>query len=149
MRMSTVLPAILLAIGLGLMACERPEGLGTRERDVPEALRLAGAEWDRLFNARDAAGLAAHYADDVVSMPFNAPTVQGRPALQAEFKLQLRRGERTELSIEIGTRDEGAPSRDRFDTAVRELSANMQERLEQGASITPEFPAELGAAFAE
>src|SRR3954469_2125086 len=57
-------------------------------------------------------------------------------ATQAEFKLQLRRGERAQLSIEVGTQDEGAPSRDRFNAAVRQLSADMQERLDQGASVS-------------
>jgi glycogen debranching enzyme len=57
-------------------------------------------------------------------------------ATQAEFKLQLKRGERTELSIEIGAQDEGAPSRTRFNTAIGELSADMQGRLAQSASIT-------------
>ena len=57
-------------------------------------------------------------------------------ATQAEFKLNLRRGECTELSIEVGTQDEGAPSRERFNTAARELSADMQERLDQGASVS-------------
>jgi glycogen debranching enzyme len=57
-------------------------------------------------------------------------------ATQAEFKLQLRRGESTQLSIEVGTQDEGAPSRDRFNAAVRQLSADMQERLDQGASVS-------------
>jgi len=57
-------------------------------------------------------------------------------ATQAEFKLNLRRGECTELSIEVGTQDEGAPSRERFNTAARELSADMQERLDHGASVS-------------
>ncbi len=54
-------------------------------------------------------------------------------ATQAEFKLQLRRGSSAELSIEIGARDEGAPARSRFAAAVSEVSADMQERLDQGA----------------
>src|SRR6185369_1579634 len=57
-------------------------------------------------------------------------------ATQAEFKLNLRRVECTELSIEVGTQDEGAPSRERFNTEARELSADMQERLDQGASVS-------------
>lgn len=50
-----------------------------------DLLRRAGAEWDRLFNAGDTAGLAAQYAEDALSMPYNAPTVRGRKAIQAEL----------------------------------------------------------------
>jgi len=46
-------------------------------------LRTAPQEWDRLFNLQDAAKLAALYAEDAASMPFNAPTVQGRKAIEA------------------------------------------------------------------
>lgn len=57
-------------------------------------------------------------------------------ATQAEFKVQLKRGGCSELSIEIGTQEGAAPSRNRFNTAVREVSADMQERLDQGASVS-------------
>ena len=57
-------------------------------------------------------------------------------ATQAEFKLQLRRGGNAELSIEIGARDEGAPARSRFAAAASELSADMQQRLDQGAVVS-------------
>jgi glycogen debranching enzyme len=57
-------------------------------------------------------------------------------ATQAEFKLQLRRGSSAELSIEIGAREEGAPARSRFAAAVNELSADMHERLDQGAVVS-------------
>jgi glycogen debranching enzyme len=57
-------------------------------------------------------------------------------ATQAAFKLQLPRGEHAVVSIEIGAQDEGAPSTQRFSAAASALSADMQERLAEGASIS-------------
>lgn len=57
-------------------------------------------------------------------------------ATQAEFKLQLRRGERAELSLEIGAEEQDAPSSQRFSSAVADVAADMQQRLSQGASIS-------------
>ena len=66
-----------------------------------EYLRNAGQEWDRLFNARDTSGLAALYADDAISMPYNAPTVRGRMAIQTEFNNFLAQNTaRHETSVE-------------------------------------------------
>jgi uncharacterized protein (TIGR02246 family) len=49
-------------------------------------LRRISAQWDRLYNAGDAAALAALYADDAVSMPPGSPILRGRQALQADFQ---------------------------------------------------------------
>ena len=62
---------------------ERPGPDGSVEDPY---LKTAGAEWDRLFNERRLPELAALYAEDAISMPFNAPTVNGRQALQAELE---------------------------------------------------------------
>ena len=51
-----------------------------------EELRQASAEWDRAFNAGDAAKLALLYAEDATSMPPNNPTLRGRKAIQADFE---------------------------------------------------------------
>ena len=57
-------------------------------------------------------------------------------ATQAEFRIPVQRGGRAELWIEIGAQDEGAPSAQRFNAAASDLSADMRERLGQGASIS-------------
>jgi len=46
----------------------------------------APVTWDKFFDAHDAAALAAEYSEAVMSMPYNAPTVTGRAAVQAEFE---------------------------------------------------------------
>jgi uncharacterized protein (TIGR02246 family) len=82
-----ILATAFLSVAVSPMSCRSREMThpGFRADEIPPAVRTAGAEWDRRFDAQDAAGLAALYAEDVVSMPFNAPTIHGRPALEAEF----------------------------------------------------------------
>jgi glycogen debranching enzyme len=75
--------------------------------------------------------------DDVVRttyIEFSLPPV-AISASQAEFKLQVRRGQSTALSIEIGAEKQEAPSVERFDSAAADLTVDMQQRLGQGASI--------------
>jgi uncharacterized protein (TIGR02246 family) len=69
--------------GLLLMGCQ--SGL-VAPASEQKALQQCSAEWDRLFNARDAARLAQLYAADAVSMPPGAATLQGREALRKEFE---------------------------------------------------------------
>jgi ketosteroid isomerase-like protein len=52
----------------------------------PDELTRASQEWDRHFNAGDAAALTALYAENAVSMPPSLPTLQGRAALQRDFE---------------------------------------------------------------
>jgi uncharacterized protein (TIGR02246 family) len=68
-------------------ACAPPQRPPVPSATTEDAiLRQAPAEWDRLFNAGALTALADLYADDAVSMPFNARTVQGRDAVLAEFE---------------------------------------------------------------
>ena len=67
---------LLLALASGIADA------GPAETPYPKD---APAVWDKLFNAHDAADLAAQYSESVESMPFNAPAVRGRKAMQAEF----------------------------------------------------------------
>lgn len=55
---------------------------------------------------------------------------------QAEFSVSLKRGESTEFFIEVGARDGGSPTRERFNQASERVSVDMQARLGGGASIT-------------
>jgi ketosteroid isomerase-like protein len=49
-------------------------------------LQNASREWDRRFNAQDLDGVAALYAEEVVSMPPNLPTMHGRKAVRADLR---------------------------------------------------------------
>jgi glycogen debranching enzyme len=55
---------------------------------------------------------------------------------EAEFLVELPRGDIAEMFIEIGAEEDESPSRERFDEALQRSSANMQERLREGASIS-------------
>ena len=57
-------------------------------------------------------------------------------ATQAEFRISLPRGAQAELLIEIGAGEDGAPSAQRFNAALADLSQDMQERLRRGASVS-------------
>jgi ketosteroid isomerase-like protein len=86
MKSTTIV--ILAAILFLSVSCQRVNPSRTH-RAVIEAgqdLRILATEWDRLFNLGDAAKLSALYAEDVVSMPPNAPTLQGRKAVEADFQ---------------------------------------------------------------
>ena len=79
--------AVGLVVLLGSSAGFRTsEPADTADRPNGVDVRQAWVEWDRLFNARQASQLAALYAQDAVSMPFNRPNLVGRQALLADFE---------------------------------------------------------------
>ena len=87
----TLLLALLLPLILfHSLSCNRDKSSpAQKEKDTAidqEYLKNAGAEWDSLFNSGNVTSLAALYAENVISMPFNAPTIFGRQALQADFE---------------------------------------------------------------
>ncbi|OGC78482.1 MAG: hypothetical protein A2Z27_02730 [candidate division Zixibacteria bacterium RBG_16_50_21] len=78
---------IPLILFLGISCGGKKDSTSEKEAAADqEYLNKAGAEWDSLFNSGEVASLAALYAEDVISMPFNAPTIYGRKALQADFE---------------------------------------------------------------
>ena len=99
--------------------------------EVQGTVRKARGEILPAWTANQTVKLSYRGLDDVVRTTYiefsHAPVAIS--ATQSEFKLQLPRGGRAELSLEIGAQDEGAPSRGRFSTAVTELSADMQRAL--------------------
>jgi glycogen debranching enzyme len=106
--------------------------------EVQGTVRKARGEFLPARTANQTVKLSYRGRDDVVRttyIEFSRPPT-ALSASQAEFKLQVRRGERTELSLEIGAEEQDAPSTERFDAAAAELSADMQQRFGQGASIT-------------
>jgi ketosteroid isomerase-like protein len=83
------LTLLTLILFLGISCNRDKSSLAQKEKDTAadqEYLKNAGAEWDSLFNSGDVISLAALYAENVISMPFAAPTIYGRQALQADFE---------------------------------------------------------------
>ena len=56
------------------------------------ALDKLAKEWAAAFNAKDAAKVAAFYAEDAVLMPPNGPMVKGRANIEAQWKRVLAEG---------------------------------------------------------
>jgi len=83
-----------------------------------EYLKNAGAEWDKLFNARDVANLADQYAEDAVSMPYNYQTVTGKKAIRAEIEKFLEQNDARHETFpeEILTKDDWSIERARYIT---------------------------------
>ena len=88
MRRSLRLMSLVALTGLLLLSsgCQTQRATGGANTTDLVYLRTAPEEWDRLFNAQDAAKLAALYAEDATSMPFNTPTRRGRSAIQKDFE---------------------------------------------------------------
>jgi glycogen debranching enzyme len=57
-------------------------------------------------------------------------------AQEAEFLVELSRGDVAEMFIEIGAEEGNLPSQERFDNALQRLSVSMHNRLRDGASIS-------------
>ena len=88
-RKSAVSPGVLQAVAIGLLiasACNGPPtSAEERSRDA-EAVRAASRAWDTAHNAGNVAALITLYAGDAVSMPFGRPPLEGRAAIEADFR---------------------------------------------------------------
>ncbi len=121
---------VLLVSVVFSMSCRSQEGVHAGVEPNAEDLKAAGAQWDRLFNSRDTSGLAALYAEDVISMPFNAPTIHGRQSLQADFeKFFAQNTARHETLVEeILTTEDWGIERARYVLTYSPLSAGGEVR---------------------
>ena len=93
MRRSTQALALALLPVLGLVACAEQAGQEEARGDMDmsmamdpmelrSAIESAAANWDRAFNAGDAAGLAALYTDDATLLPAGSDMVEGSEAIR-------------------------------------------------------------------
>lgn len=62
------------------------------EQTVADELRVAEDEWEALWNAQDAAALAALYAEDGMRLPPDATRTVGRDAIEAMFNAEFEAG---------------------------------------------------------
>ena len=108
-------------------------GLPSQASAEDEArLKQATAEWDRLFNSGQAAALAALYSPDLMSMPYDAPTVRGRLAQQAAFE-------------EFFAENENA----RHETTVEETLVTNEWAIERGRYTMTYTPRKTGIQVVE
>ena len=72
---------VLAGIGLALaLAGCQPAGAAL------EAVRSASAAWDQAHNAADLGRLSPLYDNAAVSMPYHRPALEGRAAIEADFR---------------------------------------------------------------
>jgi uncharacterized protein (TIGR02246 family) len=110
--------ALVLFALLFIVSCRNEQSSNQPKENSggDEYLKNAGAEWDKLFNARDVANLADLYAEDAVSMPYNYQTVRGRNAIKAEIEKFLEQNEARHETFpeEILTKDDWSIERARY-----------------------------------
>jgi ketosteroid isomerase-like protein len=115
-RQITILILLALLFGASCRNEQSPNALKENASDG-EYLKKAGAEWDRLFNARDIANLSDLYADDAISMPYNYQTVRGKNAIRTEFENFFKQNDATKHETfpeEIITKDDVSIERSRY-----------------------------------
>lgn len=75
------------ALLLLLAACQHTESPTPPARTSGEdQVRAASVTWDEAHNAADLARLMDLYADEAVSMPHSRPALDGRAAIDADFR---------------------------------------------------------------
>ena len=85
---TSVLP-VVAALLVALPGCQpsgKPPSQTGGSAGAEEEVRAASAAWDEAHNAGDLAKLVALYGDSAVSMPFNRPALEGRAAIEADFR---------------------------------------------------------------
>jgi ketosteroid isomerase-like protein len=120
---------ILFTLFLGV-SCRTEQGSNSPNENTGdgEYLKNAGAEWDKLFNARDIANLADRYAEDAVSMPYNYQTVTGKKAIRAEIEKFLEQNDARHETFpeEILTKDDWSIERARYITTYTPKSGGSR-----------------------
>lgn len=77
----------LALVALGLVALALPAA--AFGQDAKAAVEAGSKAWQEAWNAGDAAGVAAMYADDATVMPPGAEPVKGREAIRAFWQASI------------------------------------------------------------
>jgi uncharacterized protein (TIGR02246 family) len=80
--------AVAVTIATALVVTVMLQGQGK----IDPAIKTAPA-WEAAFNAKDAAKIAALYAEDAVVMPPNQAPVKGRANIEAHWKSEIQQGQ--------------------------------------------------------
>ncbi len=92
--------AYVLAGAAFLLAGCPPGGRAIDTAADEAVLEAKGVEWEELFNAGDAAGIAALYGENAMLYPPNMPPVEGRAGIQDLFQEFIDTGASIELAYE-------------------------------------------------
>jgi ketosteroid isomerase-like protein len=82
---------ITLATTIGALLCV-VLWTSARAESVRDVISAAEARWVKLYNAKDAAGLAKLYTADALRLAPDASRVQGRMAIQAQLQKEFDDG---------------------------------------------------------
>ncbi|MGH8251575.1 MAG: YybH family protein [Steroidobacteraceae bacterium] len=77
--MNILKSATIVAAGMLVLAACEHAAVDTSADE--SAIRASTQEWETAYGAGDGAALGAHYAEDAVLLPPNAPAVSGRAAI--------------------------------------------------------------------
>ncbi len=86
LRFLTAIAVLILSAGCGAATTGAARDTAADEA----AVRAASAAWDEAHNAGDVARLMDLYTPSAVSMPYNRPALEGRAAIEADFKAFLQ-----------------------------------------------------------
>ena len=70
-----------VALALGACSAKRPDAGAEAEQ-----LRSLDSKLGQAIDAKDAAAVAAYYADDAIMMPTAEPAIRGKPAIMEEWQ---------------------------------------------------------------
>lgn len=84
---STIAEALAIAAMLiGMAACQPQPSAATFAAGADGQVRAASAAWDQAHDAGDAKRLIQLYSETAVSMPYGRPAIEGRSAIEADFR---------------------------------------------------------------
>jgi uncharacterized protein (TIGR02246 family) len=76
----------IAAMLIGLAACGPQPGSATSAAGADGQVRAASAAWDEAHDSGDASRLTQLYSESAVSMPYGRPAIEGRSAIEADFR---------------------------------------------------------------
>lgn len=86
-RYARTVAATTITLALALTACQpSAPAPASANASAADAARAASVTWDEAHNAADLTRLMQLYSDSAVSMPYNRPALEGRSAIEADFR---------------------------------------------------------------
>ena len=101
--MRTIRGLVQLVAGLAFVAAMTPLAAVA---DDAATIRAGTETWVKLFNAGNASGLVALYADDAVLMPPGAPSARGQVAIKAHLAKEVAGAKAGGVVFVMGTENE-------------------------------------------
>lgn len=86
-RYARAVAATTIILALALTACQPSDpSPASANASAADSARAASVAWDEAHNAGDLARLIELYSESAASMPYNRPALEGRSAIEADFR---------------------------------------------------------------